>query len=67
MTGLSLVEISASSDLIYWSYYPQTLKIGSNWFLNPQKSRSIFRVKSTTGNTQKLKIMDPETGWMVLL
>ena len=36
------------------------LKIGPNW-VTKKKNRDIQKVKSRMENTQKLKLMDPET------
>ena len=35
--GLPVVRISAQSDVVYWSYSPNTHQNGHNWVLNQKK------------------------------
>ena len=53
---LPVVKISAQSDVLYWRYCLQSPQNGPNWVLNQKKRSNFFQVKSTTANTQKLKL-----------
>ena len=59
LSGLPVAEISAQSDVYYWSFCPKPPKIGPNWVTKQKKkNRGYLKGKVENG---KLKLMDPET------
>ena len=59
LIGLPLVKMLAQSDVYYWSDCPKPPKIGFI-LVTKQKDRGMRKVKPRTGNTKKLRLMDPE-------